>query len=388
MKIKNSIVFISCMFLLIISCFAGKPIKNSKPYVVVIDAGHGGHDAGAVGSKSKEKDITLALALKLGKLIQSYFNDVKVIYTRDSDEFVELYQRAKIANENHANLFICIHINSSENKQPYGFETFVMGLKKSQANLAVAKKENAAILLEKDYKNNYDGFDPNSPEANIIFSLYQNAYLDLSLDFSARIQKQFMKRVSSKDRGVSQAGFLVLYKTAMPAVLIEAGFISNQKEEEFLISENGKNTIAKSIFEAFREYKFKLEGINNQSQVYAQKDENESKTDENLNPDVKTVNTDSINYNKTDISFRVQFATSSNEKNISEKDVDNIGIVKMYYHNGLYKYTVGNEKNLSDANKLLISIQDKGFKDAFVVAFLNNERISAAEAVKILKSKQ
>ena len=371
------------IFLLNNAVFAGKPLKNNKLDVVVIDAGHGGHDPGAIGSKSKEKDIVLALALKLGKMIETNFSDVKVIYTRKTDEFVELHRRAQIANENHADLFISLHINAAENKAVNGFSTYVMGLHKSEANLEVARKENASILLEDNYKTSYDGFDPNSPEANIIFSLYQNAYLEQSLDLSAKIQKQFMKRIAAKDRGVEQAGFLVLYKTAMPAILVESGFISNQKEEELINSDKGKSNIVLSIFEAFKEYKYKVEGFNNQAQVYVAKTESES---QNTKPTVSTHN-DTLSDDKSEVYFRVQFATSSVEKNITDKEILQIGEVKVYSHNGLYKYTLGNETSLRDANRLLIKLQEKGFKDAFVVAFLNGERITPAEAVKILKSK-
>jgi N-acetylmuramoyl-L-alanine amidase len=375
-----------CFLLLNINAFSGKPIKNGKLNIVVIDAGHGGHDPGAVGAKSQEKDIVLTLALKLGKMIESNFSDVKVIYTRKTDEFIELYRRAQIANEIHADLFISLHVNAVENKAVSGFSTFVMGLHKSQANLEVAKKENAAILLEDNYKTSYDGFDPNSPEANIIFSLYQNAYLEQSLDLSAKIQKQFMKRIVAKDRGVEQAGFLVLYKTAMPAILVESGFISNPNEEEYLNSEKGKSNIVLSIFEAFKEYKYKIEGFNNQAQVYTQKSETENQNSKsNLENEIKK---DSIISNESEIHFRVQFATSNVEKTITDKEILSLGIVKVYSHNGLYKYTLGHESSLKDANKLLLKMQEKGFKDAFVVAFLNNERITAAEAVKILKSKQ
>lgn len=365
--------------------YAAKPKRNAKINLVVIDAGHGGHDPGAIGSKIKEKDVALTLALKLGKLIESNFSDVKVIYTRKTDEFIELFRRAQIANENHADLFICIHCNSAESKQPYGLETFVMGLDKSHANLAVAKKENAAILLEDNYKTSYDGFDPNSPEANIIFSLYQNAYLDQSVDFAARIQKQFKEKIHSLDRGVKQAGFLVLYKTTMPGVLIETGFVSNPKEEEFLASDKGKNEIAHSIFDAFKEYKFKMEGFNNQSQTVI------SKVEDDKNNDVITVEkSDTFNIknaNKKEISFRVQFATSATEKPISSPEFSSLGKVKKYFHGNLYKYTVGDEPDIKEANKLLIKMQEKGFKDAFLVAFLNGERISPTQAVKLLNEK-
>jgi N-acetylmuramoyl-L-alanine amidase len=389
--IWKRVSYISVVILIILLnnyVFAGKPLKNNKLNLVVIDAGHGGHDPGAVGLISKEKDIVLSLALRLGKMIESNFSDVKVVYTRKTDEFVELYRRAQIANEIHADLFISLHINSNDSPVPYGFETYVMGLHKSQANLEVAKKENAAILLEDNYKASYDGFDPNSPEASIIFSLYQNAFLDQSLDLSMRIQQQFMKRIKSKDKGVKQAGFLVLYKTAMPAILIESGFLSNPNEEEYINSEKGKSNIVLSIFEAFKEYKYKVEGFNNQSQVYTQKSDDENQNSKsNQNSEVK-IKEDTVSINKSEIYFRIQFATSNVEKNIKDKEILEIGVVKVYSHNGLYKYTIGNESSLKDANKLLLKLQEKGFKDAFVVAFLNENRITPAEAVKILKSKQ
>ena len=388
------IPFLILSILLNNKVFCGKPTKNGKINLVVIDAGHGGHDPGATGLKSKEKDIVLDLALKLGKMITDNFSDVKVIYTRDKDEFIELYQRAKIANENHADLFISLHINAATNKNASGFATYVMGLNKSQANLEVAKKENSAILLEKDYKNNYDGFDPNSPEANIIFSLYQNAYLDQSLELAAKIQKHFMKKIIAKDRGVSQAGFLVLYKTAMPAILVESGFISNPEEEEMINSEKGKKSIVRSIFEAFKEYKFRTEGFNNQAQTYSPKSGvSENKINEIEKTEKKqeikdTITNQATNTSKQIITFRVQFATSAVEKIIEDKELISLGIIKSYFHNGLYKYTVGNENDLITANKLMQEVQNKGYKDAFVVAFLNDNRINPSEALKILNQKK
>ena len=210
--------------------------------------------------KAKEKDIALTIALMVGHYIEKNYPNVSVIYTRREDKFIELFQRAEIANKNKADLFISIHCNASPSANPYGVETYVMGLNKSEANLAVAKKENSSILLEDDYKRKYDGFDPNSPEAYIIFSLYQNAFLDQSLSLASKIEKQFEK-AGRFDRGVKQAGFLVLYKTTMPGMLIETGFLSNRNEEEFLLTDAGQNKIAQSIFKAFKEYKNEREGI-------------------------------------------------------------------------------------------------------------------------------
>ena len=222
---------------------------------VVIDAGHGGADPGALGKHSREKDIVLAIALKTGEYIEKNMPDVKVIYTRKTDVFIELYKRAQIANESHADLFISIHCNSNPKTAPFGAETYVMGLHKSVDNLEVAKLENAAILLESDYTANYEGFDPNSDEAYIVFNLYQDIFLEQSLTMAVNVQDQFRERVGRNDRGVKQAGFLVLYRTTMPGVLIETGFLSNMAEESYLMSEEGQVYLASAIYRAFRDYK-------------------------------------------------------------------------------------------------------------------------------------
>jgi N-acetylmuramoyl-L-alanine amidase len=223
---------------------------------VVIDAGHGGHDPGCHGAKSKEKEVCLAMALKLGKLIQESYKDVQVIYTRDTDVFVELHERANIANKNKADLFICIHANAGQ-KTASGSETYVMGLHKTDDNLNVAKRENSVILMENDYNAVYEGFNPNSDEDIIALTLMQSAYLDQSVDIASKIQGQFEK-IGRKNRGVKQAGFLVLYKTAMPSILIETGFLTNQEEEAFLADVRNQDKMAQSMFNAFKQYK---EGI-------------------------------------------------------------------------------------------------------------------------------
>ncbi|MBI4945658.1 MAG: N-acetylmuramoyl-L-alanine amidase [Bacteroidetes bacterium] len=238
---------------------------------VVIDPGHGGKDPGCLGiTTSQEKDIALGIALKLGKYIQDKMPDVKVIYTRSSDVFVELDERAAIANRNKADLFICIHCNTAcsidkKTKQKIcnddvlGTETYVMGLHKTNANLNVAKRENAAILLEKNYQKHYDGFDPNSETGYILLTMQQNAYLKQSMSFASKIQKQVKEKAGRVDKGVQQAGFLVLWRTAMPSVLIEAEFLSSTASEKFIVSEKGQDYLARSIFSAFRQYKDEVE---------------------------------------------------------------------------------------------------------------------------------
>lgn len=382
------IILFFVISLLFFSVFSNPPDDNIlKIKKIVIDAGHGGHDPGAVGKKYKEKDIALSVALKLGSLIKSAFPDMEVIYTRKTDEFVELYRRAQIANSNKADMFISIHCNSAKSPDPYGAETWVLGLNKSQANLEVAKKENASILYESNYATNYDGFDPNSPEGNIIFTLYQNAYLDQSLQFAGIMQQQFANKLGRHSRGVKQAGFLVLYKTTMPGALIEIGFISNATEEEYIGSENGKTQIANGIFKAFKAYKLKYEeGVIDNTEV---PDVDISDT---LLGDTKTNNTkpkpDSITSGKKEIFFRVQFYTSPAKKVLNSPEFKGLSDVRMYSQNNTFKYTSGNYKTLSEAAKYLDEVHNKGFKDAFVVAFVNEQRISPTEATKLLNQEK
>jgi N-acetylmuramoyl-L-alanine amidase len=243
--------------------FSGKsPIPQSKVDVIVIDAGHGGHDPGTSGKSLKEKDVALKIALILGGYIEKNIPDVKVIYTRKTDRYLSLDERAEIANKNKADLFICIHANSLPGAPAKGTETFVMGLHKDNSNFEVAKRENSVILMDENYKERYEGFDPSSPESYILFALNQSAYQESSLRFAAKIESQFKTRVGRSSRGVKQAGFMVLWKTTMPSVLIETGFLSNVTEEKFLGSESGQDLIASGIYRAFKEYKAEIESIN------------------------------------------------------------------------------------------------------------------------------
>jgi len=236
--------------------------RNGLVRKIVIDAGHGGLDPGCNGANEIwEKAVTLAISLKLGKIIEDSLKDVTVIYTRKTDKFVELWERPNIANKENADLFISIHCNSNVNTVAAGSETYFMGLHKTQGNLDVAKRENAVISYEDDYKTNesYGGFDPKSAESHIIFSLVQNAFLQQSMKFSQLVEVNTNKISSVKTRGVKQAGFLVLWQTAMPSVLVETGFLTNNKDRATLKSEDGQKTIAKGIFYAIRSYKRDLE---------------------------------------------------------------------------------------------------------------------------------
>ena len=365
-------------------------VFSQKVNTVVLDAGHGGHDTGALGKKSREKDIALAIVLKLRNDIQNNMPDVKVILTRDDDTFVELYRRAHIANENNADLFISVHCNSTRSSSAYGVETFVMGLHKSDANLAVAKAENAAILLEDDYVEKYDGFDPDSPEGNIFFSMMQNAFLDKSLGFAGNVQHELVDKLHMTNRGVKQAGFLVLYKTAMPGVLIETGFISNPKDEKYLMSEKGQNEMAKAIYNAFYDYK------NHITRKPTMPVQNDSLTMESVYSEMaepvmnKIPVNDTITPKTTDaetVSYRVQFATYPIAKSIDSKQFNDISDVKMYYHGGAYKYTSGDFTTFDEAMSLRKIMIIKGYSDAFVVAFKGKERITNEEAKRLTGKK-
>lgn len=233
---------------------------DTKIRVVVIDAGHGGKDPGAISGGLKEKDVTLAVAKQLGAFIKEAYPDIKVYYTRTSDTFIELGERSNVANRNKADLFISIHCNHSSNASAKGSETYVMGPHKNDGNLEVAKRENESVLLEDNYLQQYEGFDPNSPEGHIIFSFYQNAFIDQSINFASHIESELSKRKKvNKSRGVKQAGFLVLWRTTMPSVLIESGFLTNPDERTYLKGADGQKELATSIFNAFKNYKKDVE---------------------------------------------------------------------------------------------------------------------------------
>jgi N-acetylmuramoyl-L-alanine amidase len=235
---------------------------DSKVDVVVIDAGHGGHDNGTHGKLLKEKDVALNIALKVGDYIEKNIPGVKVIYTRKDDRYLALDERADIANKNKADLFICIHANANPNTKAFGTETFVMGLHKDEGNLAIAQRENSVILMDENYEERYEGFNPKSPESYILFTLIQSAYQESSLKFAQKVEGQFKDRVGRLSRGVKQAGFVVLWRTTMPSVLIETGFLTNSTEEKFLAGNEGQELIASGIYRAFKEYKNEVESIN------------------------------------------------------------------------------------------------------------------------------
>ena len=330
--------------------------QTNKIQTVVIDAGHGGKDPGAVGSKGKEKNITLAVAKKTGDYIKKKYPDIKVVYTRTSDVFVELMERARVANRNNADLFISIHCNSiAKSPVTCGVETFVMGEHRNSANLNVAKRENASILYESNAEADYDGFDPNSTEAYIAFSFIQSEYKQHSLELAELIQNELVNKAKRKDRGVQQAGFLVLYKTAMPSVLVELGFITNPQDEAFMMSAEGQDYLASAIYRAFCTYKTNYEKESVELQHETQ-------------PSASVVDKDS------GIVFKVQFATRNRKLDNPQSVYKNLQDVDYYEHNGVFKYTAGCFATRTDADNYLKEVIAKGYTDAFVVKFEDGVR--------------
>ncbi|MBK0401947.1 N-acetylmuramoyl-L-alanine amidase [Adhaeribacter sp. BT258] len=258
---KNIVTVSVLAIFFVLGSFTGTSRKAFRLRTVVIDAGHGGKDPGCNGRHSKEAHIALKVALQLGQYIEKEMPDVKVIYTRKTDTFVELIDRAGIANKNRADLFISIHCNSGPSTA-YGTETYCMGLHTSEGNLKVAKRENAVILEEENYQEKYNGFDPNSAQSHIMFALYQSAYIENSLRFAQKVEYQFKHKVGRTSRGVKQAGLLVLWKSAMPSALIELGFLTNNAEEKYLNDKLGQTYMASGIYRAFKDYKVELEAMN------------------------------------------------------------------------------------------------------------------------------
>jgi len=259
--VKN-IGFKALLIAIILLNLSATPFRSGRLRIVVIDPGHGGADPGTMGTKSKEKDVALKISLKFGAYIEKNLPDVKVIYTRKDDRYLSLEDRAEMANKAKADLFICVHANALNGSTAYGTETYVMGLKKDRGNFEIAKRENSVMLMDENYKERYEGFDPASTESYILFSLNQSAYQESSLLFAQKVEEQFKKKAGRYSRGVKQAGFWVLWRTSMPSVLIETGFLSNVKEESFLLSSAGQDSIAEGIFHAFKEYKSEIESVN------------------------------------------------------------------------------------------------------------------------------
>lgn len=388
----------------------------SKDFVVVIDAGHGGHDPGAVGKISKEKNINLTVALKLGNMIKRECDDVKVVYTRSKDVFIPLDRRAQIANDAKADLFISIHTNAlANNRTAQGASTWTLGLAKSDANLEVAKRENSVILYESDYKTRYAGFNPNSAESYIIFEFMQDKYMEQSVHLASLVQKQFRNHCNRSDRGVHQAGFLVLKASAMPSILVELGFISTPEEERYLNTEHGTTTLARGIYYAFLSYKreqeIRLTGASRTiipkdkpaqiiteaealAEVPVQKNGNRpDRRNEAVTQVAKTKQTPQRPIvvesatNDGNITFKVQILTSSRPLTKNDARLKGLKDVDYYKEGGVYKYTYGASSDYNKVARTRHSISEQ-FKDAFIIAFKNGEKINVNEAIKEFKKRR
>ena len=338
----------------------------SKFKTVVIDAGHGGHDDGCSGKGSKEKTIALNIALKLGKLIETGNKDVTVVYTRKTDKFVTLDNRAKIANTKKADLFICIHANANKKTSPIGTETYVLGLHKTKAQKDIAARENSVIELEENSNSKYKKI---TPERLIARTMQLSAYLNQSISFASQIQKEF-KKIGRKDRGVKQAGFVVLYKTTMPSVLIETGFLTNVKENAFLKKSANQQKMAQAIYNAFKRYK------SNRDKIYNQiaKDKSETK------PSKTNATT-----NSSKVVFKIQLASSTNKIEPKSYNFKGLRNVELKKDGKYYRYYYGVTNSYTSIKKSLKTAKTKGYKDAFVMGFVDGKRVDLQKAISLAK---
>lgn len=339
----------------------------SKFKTVVIDAGHGGHDDGCSGKGSKEKTIALSIALKLGKLIETGNKDVKVIYTRKTDKFVTLDNRAKIANSKNADLFICVHANANERSSPIGTETYVLGLHKTKEQKEIAARENAVIELEENSNSKYQKI---TPERLIARTMQLSAYLNQSISFASQIQKEF-KKIGRKDRGVKQAGFVVLYKTTMPSVLIETGFLTNPTDNAFLKKSTNQQKMAQAIYNAFKRYKASRDKIYNE----IVKDKTDVKSE-----------TKSPVSNNSNVVFKIQLASSTNKIEPKSYNFKGLRGVELKKDGKYYRYYYGATGSYSDIKNSLKTAKAKGYKDAFVMGFVDGKRVDLQKAIDLAKN--
>lgn len=359
------------MLFFALSLFFSNPFESfsqNDKFIVVIDAGHGGRDPGGVANGYREKDVALNVSLLLGKLLSN--TEIKVVYTRETDVFIGLWKRGKIANNAKADLFVSIHCNTVNNSKPYGTETFVLGLHANKQNLEIAKKENAVILLEDDYKERYEGFDPNSEESVLGLTLLQEENLDKSFSLAAEIQQNFSQNLKRKNRGVKQAGFVVLHQTYMPSVLIELGFLSNKNEGKFLDSKMGQQQMAKEIAKAITKYYQQLKANTVVSQS------------ENLDDSISKTYLSNETGTEEEVIFKIQIASSKNKlkaKSYNFRGLKNIERVKV---GSYYKYYYGITSNYQEVKNALLKAKKKGYSDAYITAFKNGEKTSLSKVLK------
>ena len=378
-KLLNIIVW-GALLLILPLCIAGQDMGDvSRIRTVVIDAGHGGKDPGAISrnGKYKEKNITLSVALKLGKLIKDRYPGIKVLYTRSTDKYVGLSERAEFANRNKADLFISIHVNSAKAPQARGTETFVMGAHKSDDNFEVCKTENSVIVIEDDYQRKYKGFNPNSPESYIIFSLLQNIHQEQSIKYAAQVQSNFSKGPITVNRGVKQGGLLVLWKTTMPSILTELGFISNSKDCAVLVSSSGQDQFARGLFNAFEAYKKDFERGNVPRSAI--RTEQQSKSAGQVKPsggrpvqqDVKVMEGSPHMGMSGSEFYAVQILSVGKKLAVGAYDLRGRKDAKFIQVGNLYKYYIGNYATRAEAAKALPEVR-KTFPGAFVIHVKDN----------------
>lgn len=365
-----SLKIVLCLFLL----FAGAGNAQSKKFKVVIDAGHGGHDSGTKHNSFAEKKIVLNTALKIGRLLEKE-PGISVIYTRKTDVFVELRERANIANRAHADLFVSIHCNGVNNRAPQGAETFVMGLTRSKINMEVARKENSVITLEKDYKLKYKGFDPNSQETSIGLTIAQERYLKQSITLAGKIQEGFSKGLRRYNRGVKQIPLWVLDASAMPGVLIELGFVSNAKEGKYLNSAAGQEAMAKSIAKSIISYKKQYYtdiGVSGKNNAGA--NNGKASTDKTSTSSNKSA--------KQGVIFKIQLAATTNNIAAKPSNFKGLTLLSKGKRGKLVLYYYGRTSNYDTAQELLQKAKNKGYNSAFIVAFRGEKKIELKEALK------
>ena len=374
MNMFNKTKLIFSFFLTIVSISV---FSQSSVFKVTLDAGHGDHDFGAVYSGRIEKNIALAIVLKVGKILELNPN-VEVIYTRKTDVFIDLIERANIANRANSNIFVSIHCNANKNPAPFGTETYVMGLSKTASNLEVAKNENAVITLEKDYKQKYDGYDPKSPESMFGMNLMQEEYLDNSISLASKIEENFGKlgKVRRGDGGVKQAGFMVLHKAYMPRVLVETGFISNPTEGDILNSEEGQNDVARAIAEAILSYKrdYFWTGAPEVIESKPLKDSTPVKP--------KVVEAPVLKNTPKGTFFKVQLIASIKKTPLEPKNFKGLNNISMLYENNIYKYFYQETSDYNTAQKYLQEAKNKGYGASFLIAIRDGEKISIQDAIK------
>ena len=367
-NLLNLFVFTSLFFITSTVTFSAENPPNLDEFVVVLDAGHGGKDPGNMGNGFKEKDIALSIILKIGAELEKYKN-IKVVYTRKSDVFVELFERGRIANEANADLFVSVHCNS-HNSQASGTETFVLGLNRNETNFEVAKKENSVIYLEDNYEVTYAGYDPNSPESTIGLTIMQEEYLDQSILLADLVQKQFTNTLKRKNRGVKQMGLIVLHQTYMPSVLVETGFLTNNQEGPYLNSSRGKDDMARAITNAILNYS-KTINLNTLEQVAANQ-ANET-LDKGVLPESQVFK---------DVLFRVQLAAGSKKLDTKPYNFKGIKGVSREKEGKLYKYYYGATSDYLKIQRMHNEAVKSGYTDSYIVAFRNEQKITLNDALK------